>query len=263
MPGSRRTGRPRRRTTGTSRRGSLVPRHERYGAPVDRAAASRIAHGDLTLYNPLSEADLDEAIGLLELPPRARVLDVACGPAEVLRRIAARWEIEGVGYDADAELIERAREALAGPRSARRRRAPGRAVGPGRVHRVEPRAGRLPAGARAPAGPRRPGPARRGLLAARADAGIPRGARRRLPRRAAELRRAVRRRRGGGPDSALVVRGERAGLGPLRVDAGAQRRAPRLGAAARARRRRAAAAHPARRPRDARVRAGPRSEPAR
>ena len=78
---------------------------------MDRAAASRIAHGDLTLYNPLSEADLDEAIGLLALPQQARVLDVACGRAEVLRRIAARWRIEGVGYDADAELIERAREA--------------------------------------------------------------------------------------------------------------------------------------------------------
>jgi SAM-dependent methyltransferase len=77
---------------------------------VDRAAASRIAHGDLTLYNPLSETDLDEAIRLLDLPAGARVLDAACGPAEVLRRIAARWEIEGVGYDADAELIGRARE---------------------------------------------------------------------------------------------------------------------------------------------------------
>jgi SAM-dependent methyltransferase len=78
---------------------------------MDRAAASRIAHGDLTLYNPLSDADLDEAIGLLDLPPGARVLDVACGTAEVLRRVAARWQVEGVGYDADAELIERGRAA--------------------------------------------------------------------------------------------------------------------------------------------------------
>ena len=87
---------------------------ERYGAAVDRAAVSRIAHGELALYNPLSEADLDEAIGLLDLAPGARVLDVACGTAEVLRRIAARWEIEGVGYDADAEQIERARRAAPG-----------------------------------------------------------------------------------------------------------------------------------------------------
>jgi SAM-dependent methyltransferase len=77
---------------------------------MDRAAESRIAHGALTLYNPLSDADLGEAIGLLDLEPGARVLDVACGTAEILRRIAARWPIEGVGYDADAELIEHARE---------------------------------------------------------------------------------------------------------------------------------------------------------
>jgi SAM-dependent methyltransferase len=81
---------------------------------VDRAAVSRIAHGELALYNPLAEADLDEAIGLLALEPRARVLDVACGTAEVLRRIAARWGVEGTGYDQDAELIERARTAAPG-----------------------------------------------------------------------------------------------------------------------------------------------------
>jgi hypothetical protein len=54
---------------------------ERYGAPVDRAAVSRIAHGELALHNPLSEADLDEAIGMLDLAAGARVLDVACGAA--------------------------------------------------------------------------------------------------------------------------------------------------------------------------------------
>jgi SAM-dependent methyltransferase len=74
---------------------------------MDRAAASRIAHGELTLYNPLSDAALDEAIGLLELAPGARVLDVACGTAELLRRIATRWQAHGVGYDSDAELIAR------------------------------------------------------------------------------------------------------------------------------------------------------------
>jgi hypothetical protein len=52
---------------------------------------SRIAHGGLALYNPLSTTDLDEAIALLDLAPAASVLDVACGPAEVLRRIADRW----------------------------------------------------------------------------------------------------------------------------------------------------------------------------
>jgi SAM-dependent methyltransferase len=95
---------------------------------VDSAGASRIAHGDLTLYNPLSDAAFDGAISLLELAPGARVLDVACGFGEVLRRIAAGWEIAGVGYDTDAELIARGapdpeRRASRGARAARARGA--------------------------------------------------------------------------------------------------------------------------------------------
>jgi SAM-dependent methyltransferase len=73
---------------------------------MDRAEASRIAHGELRLYNPLSDAALDEAIALLEPPPGARVLDVACGRAEVLRRVAERFEVAAVGYDSDAALID-------------------------------------------------------------------------------------------------------------------------------------------------------------
>jgi SAM-dependent methyltransferase len=73
---------------------------------MDRAQASRIAHGELRLWNPLSEAALDEAIELLEPPPGGRVLDVACGRAEVLRRVAERFDVEATGYDSDAALIE-------------------------------------------------------------------------------------------------------------------------------------------------------------
>jgi SAM-dependent methyltransferase len=73
---------------------------------VDRADASRIAHGELRLWNPLSEGTLDEAIELLAPPPGGRVLDVACGRAEVLRRVAERFEVEAMGYDTDAALIE-------------------------------------------------------------------------------------------------------------------------------------------------------------
>jgi SAM-dependent methyltransferase len=73
---------------------------------MDRAHASRIAHGERRLWNPLSEAALDEAIELLEPPAGARVLDVACGRAEVLRRVAERFDVEATGYDSDAALIE-------------------------------------------------------------------------------------------------------------------------------------------------------------
>jgi SAM-dependent methyltransferase len=75
---------------------------------VERAEASRIAHGDLRLWNPLSEEALDEAIELLDLPPGARVLDVACGRAEVLRRVAERYDVRPQGYDSDPALVESA-----------------------------------------------------------------------------------------------------------------------------------------------------------
>ena len=73
---------------------------------MDRAEASRVAHGELPLWNPLSRAALDEAIALLDLAPGSSVLDVACGRAEVLRRVAGRWRVEASGYDADPALIE-------------------------------------------------------------------------------------------------------------------------------------------------------------
>ncbi len=75
---------------------------------MDSAQASRIAHGELPLWNPLSEAALDEAISLLALPPGARVLDVGCGRGEVLRRVAERYEVETMGYDADPALVDAA-----------------------------------------------------------------------------------------------------------------------------------------------------------
>jgi SAM-dependent methyltransferase len=73
---------------------------------MDRAEASRIAHGDLRLWNPLGEDALDEAIGLLDLAAGASVLDVGSGRGEVLRRVAARWDVRASGYDSDPTLVE-------------------------------------------------------------------------------------------------------------------------------------------------------------
>ena len=107
---------------------------------VDRAEASRVAHGDLVLYNPLSEAALEEAIALLALPRGARVLDVACGRAEVLRRVAERYEVEPAGYDADPALVDAAPAELGVTLA----EAPaGGDVRSRDLHRVEPRARRL------------------------------------------------------------------------------------------------------------------------
>ncbi len=49
-----------------------------------------ITHRDHVVCNPTSLSKLDEVIGLLDLPPDPRVLDVACGKGELLFRVAER-----------------------------------------------------------------------------------------------------------------------------------------------------------------------------
>jgi SAM-dependent methyltransferase len=72
-----------------------------------------ITHGDHLICNPLSEAKLDELIGLLDLPPGARVLDIASGKAELLLRLAERYGIVGDGVDLSPYYIEDAQQKLA------------------------------------------------------------------------------------------------------------------------------------------------------
>jgi SAM-dependent methyltransferase len=76
---------------------------------MDRATVSAIAHGDLELLNPLSPAQLDEVVELLDLPRGARVLDVGCGRGEALLRIAHRWGARGVGIDSHEPYVAHAR----------------------------------------------------------------------------------------------------------------------------------------------------------
>jgi SAM-dependent methyltransferase len=65
-----------------------------------------ITHRDHVVCNPTSVAKLDELIGLLDLPPAPRVLDIACGKGELLLRLADRYgwgpggeAFRGVGVD--------------------------------------------------------------------------------------------------------------------------------------------------------------------
>jgi SAM-dependent methyltransferase len=53
----------------------------------------------MVIWNPLSGSTLNEAIGELRLPAGARVLDLACGRAEALRRVVERYDAHGVGVD--------------------------------------------------------------------------------------------------------------------------------------------------------------------
>ncbi len=80
---------------------------------MDRWKYFDIVHEDLTFWNPLSEAKVEEWIGLLRLPPGARVLDVGCGRAELLLRLVERWGATGVGVDRSPLCAAGAREKAA------------------------------------------------------------------------------------------------------------------------------------------------------
>jgi SAM-dependent methyltransferase len=69
-----------------------------------------VTHARHLICNPLSEQKLDEIIELLALPASARVLDIACGKGEFLRRTALRWACTGVGVDISPFFVADARE---------------------------------------------------------------------------------------------------------------------------------------------------------
>ena len=78
-----------------------------------------ITHRDHVVLNPTSPERLDELIGLLDLPPEPRVLDIGCGTGEWLVRLAEAQPggtgsgFRGVGVDISPFFIARAREAAA------------------------------------------------------------------------------------------------------------------------------------------------------
>jgi SAM-dependent methyltransferase len=85
-------------------------------------SASVAAHDGLPFANPLAEADVDAAIGALDPPPGALVLETGCGGAELLIRVLERHpSARGLGVDPDPGWLERARAAA-------RERLPGRDV---------------------------------------------------------------------------------------------------------------------------------------
>jgi SAM-dependent methyltransferase len=76
---------------------------------MDRDALSAITHGDRAFANPLSEAAVDGAIGVLDLPAGARALDVGCGNGELLARVPG---VHRVGIEPSAPRAAAARERL-------------------------------------------------------------------------------------------------------------------------------------------------------
>ena len=62
---------------------------------LDRAKLTAIGHADHVICNPVSFQKVDGVLDLLELPPRARVLDAGCGKAEILIRLIERRGVTG------------------------------------------------------------------------------------------------------------------------------------------------------------------------
>jgi SAM-dependent methyltransferase len=80
---------------------------------MDRWRFFDITHADHVVCNPLSLAALDEMIGLLDLAPGARVLDIACGKGELLVRLVERYAVRGVGVDLSPPFVEQLRARVA------------------------------------------------------------------------------------------------------------------------------------------------------
>jgi cyclopropane fatty-acyl-phospholipid synthase-like methyltransferase len=80
---------------------------------VDRWKYFGITHRNHLVCNPTSGPKLDELVECLPLRPGARVLDVACGKAELLLRIVARHEASGVGVDISPYEVEAATHRVA------------------------------------------------------------------------------------------------------------------------------------------------------
>lgn len=69
-----------------------------------------VGHRNHTFCNPMSETKFDELIDRLALQGNARVLDIACGKAEMLVRVTERFGCSGVGVDQSPPFVEEGRK---------------------------------------------------------------------------------------------------------------------------------------------------------
>ncbi len=72
-----------------------------------------IIHRHHVFCNPMSAEKIDELVELLRPPPGARVLDIACGKAELLCRVVERWEARGIGVELSPYWVKDARAKVA------------------------------------------------------------------------------------------------------------------------------------------------------
>lgn len=76
---------------------------------MNRARFSALAHSRHVFCNPIGEATVDRFLDAMALDAGDRVLDVGCGPAEMLIRLIERRGVRGVGVDPNPWFIDVAR----------------------------------------------------------------------------------------------------------------------------------------------------------
>jgi SAM-dependent methyltransferase len=68
-----------------------------------------LTHADHVIINPISVDKLSEFVSLLDLSPNERVLDIACGKAELLIQLVERYGVTGDGVDLSPWFLAEAR----------------------------------------------------------------------------------------------------------------------------------------------------------
>lgn len=89
----------------------------------DRQRLSAIAHATSAMWGPITEATLATVVAEVAargLDARSRLLDLGCGPAELLRRLVAATGARGTGIDSSPFALAEARRRLAGRAEAQR-----------------------------------------------------------------------------------------------------------------------------------------------
>lgn len=71
-----------------------------------------ITHRENNICNPMSEDKLNGLVILLKLNKNSNVLEIACGKAEFLIRLAETYDIQGIGIDISPFCIAEAQEKL-------------------------------------------------------------------------------------------------------------------------------------------------------
>lgn len=71
-----------------------------------------ITHHEHMVCNPTSEEKLTRLVELVRLPPKAQVVDIACGKGEFLIRLAAAHGAQGLGIDISPFYIAEAKRRL-------------------------------------------------------------------------------------------------------------------------------------------------------